>query len=102
MYLKPIVPPPSDIGTFDRSGMWINAGTNGFDVTEVSAHGPADEAGLQAGDVITAIDGKTVKPEELATGRASLRMRPAGSKVTIDYTRKGAARHTMITLRDQI
>jgi putative serine protease PepD len=102
MYLKPIVPPPSDIGTFDRSGMWINAGTNGFDVTEVSAHGPADEAGLQAGDVITAVDGKTVKPEELAAARASLRMRAAGSKVTIDYRRKGAANHTMITLRDQI
>jgi hypothetical protein len=102
MYLEPIQPPPSDIGTFDRSGMWINAGTDGFNITEVSAHGPADEAGLQAGDVITGIDGKTVKPEELTAVRALLRMRPTGSKVTIDYTRKGAANHTMITLRDQI
>jgi len=102
MYLKPIQPPPSDIGTFDRSGMWINAGADGFDITEVSAHGPADEAGLQAGDVITAIDGKIVKPEDLAAARASLRMRPAGSKVTVDYRRKGAANHTMIVLRDQI
>ncbi len=30
LYLKPIVPPPGDIGTFDRSGMWINASPNGF------------------------------------------------------------------------
>lgn len=102
MYLKPIVPPPADIGTFDRSGMWINAAADGYLVNSISADGPAAKGGLQKGDIITAIDGKAVKPENLATARALLRMRPAGSMVTLDYRRGGEDRHTMITLRDQI
>ena len=102
MYLKPIVPPPMDIGTFDRSGMWINAAADGYLVNSISAHGPAAEAGLQKGDVITAIDGKKVKPENLATARALLRMRPAGSKITLDFKRGGEDRHALLTLRDQI
>jgi hypothetical protein len=102
VYLKPIVPPPADIGTFDRSGMWINATDNGDLVNSVSTNGPAEKAGLQKGDIVTAIDGKNVKPENLATARALLRTRPAGSKVTLDYKRGSETRHTMITLRDQI
>ncbi|MGN6515531.1 MAG: aspartyl protease family protein [Rhizomicrobium sp.] len=102
MYLKPIEPPPADIGTFDRSGMWINAADDGFKITYVSSRGPADEAGLQAGDVITEIDGKPVKPDELAKARAQFRMRPAGSMVTINYMRNGAAKHTLVTLRNQV
>lgn len=102
MYMKPIVPRPADIGTFDRSGMWINAAADGYLVNSISAGGPAAKGGLQKGDIITAIDGKKVKPEMLATARALFRMRPAGSMVTLDYKRGGAARHTMITLRDQI
>ena len=102
MYLKPIVPPPADIGTFDRSGMWINAADDGYLVNSVSAGGPAAKGGLQKGDVITAIDGKKVKPEALATARALLRTRPAGSMVTLDYKRGGKPMHTLITLRDQI
>ena len=102
MYLKPIVPPPMDIGTFDRSGMWINAAADGYLVNSISAHGPAAEAGLQKGDIITAIDGKKVKPENLATARALLRMRPAGSKITLDFKRGGEDRHALLTLRDQI
>jgi len=102
MYLKPIVPTPADSGTFDRSGMWINAAPDGYLVNSVSAGGPAARSGLQKGDIITAIDGKTVKPENLATARALLRMRPAGSLVTLDYKRGGEDRHTLITLRDQI
>ncbi|HEY4125182.1 MAG TPA: aspartyl protease family protein [Rhizomicrobium sp.] len=102
MYLKPIVPPPADIGTFDRSGMWINAAADGYLVNSVSNGGPAATGGLQKGDVITAIDGKMVKPEALATARALLRMRPAGSKVTLDFKRGSENKHTMITLRDQI
>lgn len=102
MYLKPIEPPPADIGTFDRSGMWINAADDGYKITYVSSHGPAEAAGLQAGDVITEIDGKPVKPDELAKARGQFRMRPAGSMVTINYTRSGVAKHTLVTLRDQV
>ncbi|HSM96768.1 MAG TPA: aspartyl protease family protein [Rhizomicrobium sp.] len=102
MYLKQIVPRPADIGTFDRSGMWINASDDGYMVNSVSARGPAADAGLQKGDVITAIDGKRVKPEQLATARALLRTRPAGSKIMIEFRRGTEEKHALVTLRDQI
>jgi hypothetical protein len=71
MYLKPIVPPPADAGRFDRSGMWINAGKSGYDVTDVSPGGPAAEAGIAVGDIITAVDGKPVATDGLSDARIS-------------------------------
>src|SRR5262249_10438088 len=50
MYLKPAKPAPVDAGSFDRSGMWINAGPDGYVVTDVSAASPAARAGLLVGD----------------------------------------------------
>jgi S1-C subfamily serine protease len=102
MYLKALPQPVADVGTFDRSGMWINATEDGFLVNSVSMGGPAEKGGLRKDDVITAIDGKKVAPEALATARALLRTRPVGSMVTLDYKRGGKPMHTMITLRDQI
>ena len=102
MYLKPIVPPSADIGTFDRSGMWINAGAGGFVVMKVNDGGAAAQAGLQKDDVIVAIDGQKADPGQLSAARALLRMRPAGAKVAFDV-RRGASNKTIeVTLRDQI
>ena len=58
MYLKPFEGLHSDIDTFDRSGMWINAVPEGFKVIDITKGGPAEAAGLAKDDVITAIDGK--------------------------------------------
>jgi hypothetical protein len=102
MYLKPIVPPPADAGRFDRSGMWINASQAGYDVTDVSPGGPAAEAGIVVGDVITAIDGKPVVTEGLSDARISLRARPAGTKVEIAVTRGTEKTVVTLVLRDQI
>ena len=102
MYLKAIEPPPSDIGTFDRSGMWINAGTGGFVVMKVNDGGAAAQAGVQKDDVITAIDGHKVDPAQLSAARALLRTRPAGSKVAFEIRRGGTNKTIEITLRDQI
>jgi hypothetical protein len=103
MYLKPIVPPPVDAGRFDRSGMWINAGPDGYVVTDVSTGGPASEAGVQVGDVITELDGKPVTSEGLSDARILLRSRAAGEKIPLAIKRKdGAAITATLTLRDQI
>lgn len=102
MYLKPIVPPPADAGRFDRSGMWINSGPDGYVVTDVSTGGPAAEAGVQVGDVITTLDGRLVTPEGLSDARILLRSRAAGEKVPLAIQRKGATVSATLTLRDQI
>jgi hypothetical protein len=102
MYLKPVVPPPADAGRFDRSGMWINAGKAGYDVTDVSTGGPAAEAGIAVGDVITAIDGKPVVTEGLSDARIALRAQPAGTKVTLAVTRGTEKKVVTLVLRDQI
>jgi hypothetical protein len=102
MYLKPIAPPPADAGRFDRSGMWINAGKAGYDVTDVSPGGPAAEAGIAVGDIITAIDGRPVVMEGLSDARIALRARPAGTKVEIAVTRGAEKKVMTLVLRDQI
>lgn len=102
LYLKPITPTPADIGTFDRSGFWINAAADGYKVTAVSDGGPAQAAGIEAGDLITAIDGAPVRPEALSDVRMMLRNRPAGSKVRLEVVRGQAHRSIELVLRDQI
>lgn len=102
MYLKPIVPPPADAGRFDRAGMWINAGPDGYVVTDVAAGGPAAQAGIAVGDVIVEMDGKPVKPEGLSDARIGLRARPAGTQVPVRVRRAAATTGVVIVLRDQI
>jgi hypothetical protein len=102
MYLKPIIPAPADAGRFDRAGMWINASPQGYVVTDVSVGGPAAEAGLLKGDVITALDGQPARMEGLSDARMLLRERPAGTKMPATVSRGGASTQVAIVLRDQI
>jgi serine protease Do len=68
-------------------GVVLNAKSKSLEVAEVNDKGGANEAGLQPGDVILAIDGKRVsKPEEIST---ALRKNKAGSIVKLSFRRKG-------------
>lgn len=61
--------------------------------------GPAGQAGLKIGDVITAVDGKPVK-----TGNdlvADIASRKPGSKATITYLRNGKENKTTVTIADR-
>lgn len=71
MYRKRIVPEPEDIGTFDRSGLRINAGPSGYAVTDVARDRAGAAASIAVGDVIIAIKPAASK---LAPG-ASLKTR---------------------------
>lgn len=102
MYLRPITPPPADAGRFDRAGMWINSGPNGYVVTDVAANGPAAQAGIQVGDIITRLDGATPRFDGLSDARVLLRSRPAGTRVEVELQRAAQGRHATLTLRDQI
>jgi hypothetical protein len=102
LYLKPIVPPPTDVGRFDRSGMWFNVANDGYVVADVSAGGPAQQAGLVVGELITSIGGRSATPEALSEARALLRSAPAGSKVDLTVRRGRVEETVVLTLRDQI
>ncbi len=68
-------------------GVGIATASNGVRLTEVRGGTPADKAGLQAGDVITKLDGKAVSgaPE---LGSAIDAKRP-GDSVSLTYVRGG-------------
>ena len=100
MYLEPLARPDADIGSVDRSGMWLNLGQGGYRVMAVVAGGPADEAGLREGDVVTAIDGQAPPGLDLSAARRQLRVLPAGRRVTVDYLRQGRAATATVALRD--
>ena len=102
MYLKRITPTPPDVGTFDRSGLWINAKGGGYQVTEVAKGGAGDQAGLAVGDVITTIDGKPIGDDGLADARRMLRDEPAGTRVQLTVLRGTQTRSVTLLLKDQI
>jgi putative serine protease PepD len=57
---------------------------------------PAAKAGLQAGDVVTAIDGQTVENADDLTAKISAHH--PGDKVTLTVTRNGATKTISVTL----
>ena len=77
-------------------GINIGGGSNraeGVEVMGVSPAGPAESAGLKAGDVIVAVDGKTLRKTDGQTPSRQLvthlRSVQPGQKVTVDYLRDG-------------
>jgi predicted aspartyl protease len=102
LYLKRIAPTPPDVGTFDRSGLWINAKNGGYEVTDVASGSAGAQAGIAVGDVITAIDGAPVVDDQLYAARRKLREEPAGTRVALTVKSGGETRQVTITLKDQI
>lgn len=89
-------PPRALIGVqLDDSG-----GDAGARVREVSPGGPAEEAGVRAGDVIVAVDGANVRGHGPA-GRvvALLHDVKPGDKVDLQVLRDGKTRHLSVTAR---
>jgi carboxyl-terminal processing protease len=62
---------------------------------------PAEQAGLRAGDVITAVDGRTVDGETLEEAIQRIRG-PKGTEVVITLVRGGGAAFEMAIVRDTI
>ena len=66
-------------------------------VTEVQSGSAADEAGLQAGDVITKIDGKAIDSNQ-DVGTA-IRSKKPGDEITLDIFRDGSDTSSKATLQ---
>jgi S1-C subfamily serine protease len=72
------------------------APSGGAQIAAVTAGSPAAAAGLQVGDVITAVNGQAVTTS--ADAADSISSNPAGSKVTIQFQRGGATQTVTATL----
>lgn len=71
---------------------------NGIYVTEVTADGAAEEAGLRKGDVITAIDGKEI--QKFGELQESIVNHRPGDKVKVTYLRDKKQYTVTLTLRN--
>lgn len=71
-------------------------GNAGVYVNQVMDEGPADQAGINAGDVITKLDGKTM--ESLANFDEQISLHRPGDLLKITYIRKGKSIETTIKL----
>ncbi|QWT20136.1 Do family serine endopeptidase [Bacillus sp. NP157] len=70
--------------------------TNGAVVTGVTGGSPADGAGLQTGDVLTAIDGKPVRSSQDVRNTEGLL--PLGARVKLTVKREGSPRDVEATI----
>jgi S1-C subfamily serine protease len=102
MYLKRLPEPVVDSDVFDLSGMWINAMNGGFQVMSLTSGGPAENAGIKVGDVITAVDGVPVESSKLSEFRAQMRDDPPETVIKLTITSSGESRVIPLTLRNQI
>ena len=82
------------------SGSYVGIGItyNGREIVEVAKNGPAEEAGLKAGDVITKADGKSVKNvDELNEIKNSHQI---GDTMTLVINRNGQDKEVTVTLEE--
>jgi putative serine protease PepD len=71
----------------------------GLLITGIDPSGPAQEAGLRTGDIITTIDGEAaVRTDQLVSVTLS---KPPGDKVEVGYKRDGETATTTVTLGQQ-
>ncbi len=71
-------------------------GQQGVPIAAVQTGSAADQAGLKAGDVITAVDGTSITaPAQLSQ---AIRAHQPGDQVTVTYTRNGASAQVQVKL----
>jgi len=80
-----------------RLGVSVSDGSGGATVEAVTPASPAATAGLQAGDVITAVEAEKVTDADGLV--AAIRSHKAGDKVTLTYLRGSERRTAEVTLR---
>lgn len=67
-------------------------------MTDVTAGGPAELAGIRAGDTIQVIDGTTIKGKDFEKVVTALK---PGTRVPVDYTRGSSVHEVWITVASQ-
>lgn len=86
-------------GRYSGVGLWLRGtptGAPGVEIGSVQPGSPAEQAGLQAGDVVVAVDGTDVSTADVPVVAALLRGRDR-STVRIDVRRGNATRALTVT-----
>jgi S1-C subfamily serine protease len=73
--------------------------TNGMLITGIHPNSPAQQAGIEPGDVLLRINGKNL--QTVAEGRDAVARTKPGSKITISLFRKGRVFEVEATLSDR-
>jgi hypothetical protein len=102
VYLRPLDKPEADTGRFDRTGMWINLAWGGMRVMDVAPGGPAAEAGLGVGDLLTHIDAAPLGARTLSDVRREFKLLASGEPVALRYQRGGASTEARLIPRNLI
>lgn len=90
----------SYIDSQKEQGKEIDLGTNeGIYVAKVIDDGAAADAGLEEGDVITAVDGQKVT--KMAELQEILATKRPGDKVTLSYLHKKSKKNATVTLKNE-
>ncbi len=109
-HAKPIVEQLIATGSVQRPGIGISCFVDethqvnpegapaGVTVSDVTENGPAAQAGLQAGDIITAIDGTAVDTVDALT--TILQSHAIGEKVELTVWRSGQEYKAVVTVGD--
>ena len=76
----------------------VQTSTNpkGVEITDVADGSPAAKAGLQKGDVVTAIDGNDIGTAEAL--RSAVQAKQSGDEISVTYTRNGQSSTVKVTL----
>lgn len=82
MYLTPNAA-FSGADRYDRSGLWLSGHSRGFEVLSVVEGGPAADAGIQVGDLVTHVDGRPAASLSLIDVRDRLMDAPIGTRVAL-------------------
>ena len=72
---------------------------NGVTVSDVTSGGPADQAGIKAGDTIVSVEGKPIKDGDELVGEISARK--PGSKLKLGFIRDGKQQESTVTVGDR-
>src|ERR1700733_13829695 len=86
-------------GTLNPAVQRVYGFKSGVLISAVSPHGPADQAGMKGGDIITTVDGKPIKDgDALVTDIAA---RKPGTTVRLGYMRGGQTAAATLTIADR-
>ena len=83
-------------------GLYADDGANnagGVQVTQLVVGGPASQAGIRAGDTISAIDGQPIK--SLADMAKALQGKPAGTRLRFEVVRDGKTTEHVVELAEK-
>ena len=84
-------------GRFSGVGLSVSEVPRGLRVADVFAGAPAEDAGIEPGDLIVSVEGKSIAGDDSAISTASIKG-PAGTSVTLGVLRPASGRRRTVTL----